>query len=166
MKTLTLTQPWASLVALGQKNIETRSWRTSYRGPLAIHAAKGMSKEDKELCFTDPFFGALTGLEPRNYSLRGARELNLRVSNLPRGQVIATCRLVGCESVDKHCFNVDGLLCTLNEPHGRSFEMTEKERAFGNYDVGCGRFAWILADIRAITPVPARGHLSLWNWDV
>lgn len=41
-KILTLSQPYASLVALGAKRIETRSWRTSYRGPLAIHAAKGL----------------------------------------------------------------------------------------------------------------------------
>jgi activating signal cointegrator 1 len=39
MKVLTLHQPWASLVALGVKTIETRSWSTKYRGPLAIHAA-------------------------------------------------------------------------------------------------------------------------------
>lgn len=41
MKALTLTQPWASLVALGHKRFETRSWSTNYRGELAIHAAKG-----------------------------------------------------------------------------------------------------------------------------
>lgn len=41
MKCLTLTQPWATLVALGLKGVETRSWSTDYRGPLAIHAAKG-----------------------------------------------------------------------------------------------------------------------------
>lgn len=40
MKALTLWQPWASLVALGVKTIETRSWSTSHRGPLAIHASK------------------------------------------------------------------------------------------------------------------------------
>lgn len=39
MKALTVHQPWASLIALGHKRIETRSWSTSYRGPLAIHAA-------------------------------------------------------------------------------------------------------------------------------
>lgn len=41
MKALSLTQPWASLVVSGKKQIETRSWATSYRGPLVIHAAKG-----------------------------------------------------------------------------------------------------------------------------
>lgn len=41
-KALTLTEPWATLMKLGEKNIETRSWRTSFRGPVAIHAAKAM----------------------------------------------------------------------------------------------------------------------------
>lgn len=40
MKALSLKQPWASMVANGTKTIETRSWRTSYRGPLAIHASQ------------------------------------------------------------------------------------------------------------------------------
>lgn len=40
MKALTLWQPWATLIAIGAKTIETRSWSTNHRGPLAIHAAK------------------------------------------------------------------------------------------------------------------------------
>jgi len=39
MKALSLRQPWASLIADGRKTIETRTWRTRYRGPLAIHAS-------------------------------------------------------------------------------------------------------------------------------
>ena len=39
MKALSLRQPWASLIADGRKTIETRTWRTYYRGPLAIHAS-------------------------------------------------------------------------------------------------------------------------------
>ncbi|HAX75744.1 MAG TPA: hypothetical protein DCY88_07895 [Cyanobacteria bacterium UBA11372] len=37
---LTLWQPWASLVFLGLKKYETRSWGTPYRGQMWIHAAK------------------------------------------------------------------------------------------------------------------------------
>ncbi|MEG3875770.1 ASCH domain-containing protein [Microcoleus sp. herbarium7] len=37
---LTLWQPWASLIQQEVKRIETRSWATNYRGPIAIHAAK------------------------------------------------------------------------------------------------------------------------------
>jgi activating signal cointegrator 1 len=41
MKALSLLQPWASLVVMGVKTIETRSWNTSYRGELLIHASLG-----------------------------------------------------------------------------------------------------------------------------
>lgn len=40
MKALTLWQPWASLWAHQLKINETRSWATTYSGPLAVHAAK------------------------------------------------------------------------------------------------------------------------------
>lgn len=40
MKAISLWQPWASAIALGFKKIETRHWKTSYRGSLLIHAAK------------------------------------------------------------------------------------------------------------------------------
>lgn len=39
MKALSIIEPYASLIAEGKKHIETRSWRTSYRGPLLIHAS-------------------------------------------------------------------------------------------------------------------------------
>ena len=41
LKALSLLQPWASLAVMGYKTIETRSWTTSYRGILLIHASKG-----------------------------------------------------------------------------------------------------------------------------
>ena len=40
MKAISLWQPWASAIVAGLKRVETRSWATSYRGPLIIHAAK------------------------------------------------------------------------------------------------------------------------------
>jgi activating signal cointegrator 1 len=33
-------QPWASLIVMGVKTIETRRWPTSHRGPLLIHASQ------------------------------------------------------------------------------------------------------------------------------
>ena len=38
MKALTIIQPWATLLAAGKKRIETRSWKTNYRGEILIHA--------------------------------------------------------------------------------------------------------------------------------
>lgn len=41
MKALTISQPFATLIASGQKWVENRSWETHYRGQLLIHAGKG-----------------------------------------------------------------------------------------------------------------------------
>lgn len=84
MKTLTLTQPWATLVAIGAKHIETRSWYTSYRGPLAIHAAKGFPPSAIELCLEEPFATVLDAAGVR------------RPRNLPRGAIVAVVDLVDC----------------------------------------------------------------------
>ena len=47
MKALTVRQPWAWLLFHG-KPVENRGWYTTYRGPLAIHAAKGMARAEYE----------------------------------------------------------------------------------------------------------------------
>lgn len=48
MKVLTIKQPWASLIMLGLKKYEFRSWKTDYRGELLIHAGKGIDKDGME----------------------------------------------------------------------------------------------------------------------
>lgn len=40
MKAISLKQPWASMIARGDKTIETRTWPTKYRGDLLIVASK------------------------------------------------------------------------------------------------------------------------------
>ena len=40
MKALTIFQPYAHLIATGEKRVENRTWPTHYRGPLLIHAGK------------------------------------------------------------------------------------------------------------------------------
>lgn len=48
MKVLSLKEPYASLIKEGKKKIETRSWKTNYRGIIYIHASKTrISKEDR-----------------------------------------------------------------------------------------------------------------------
>ena len=34
MKTLTIKQPWATLIAMGIKDIENRTWPTKFRGTI------------------------------------------------------------------------------------------------------------------------------------
>lgn len=40
MKVLSIQEPYATLILNGYKKIETRSWKTSYRGDILIHASK------------------------------------------------------------------------------------------------------------------------------
>ena len=40
MKVITIQEPYATLIMHGKKKIETRSWKTSYRGKIYIHAGK------------------------------------------------------------------------------------------------------------------------------
>ncbi len=50
IKALSIKQPWASLIAWGDKTVEWRSWATKYRGPLFIHASgrKFIADDDDE----------------------------------------------------------------------------------------------------------------------
>ncbi len=84
MKCLSVCQPWATLLALGAKRYETRSWATSYRGPIAIHASKTFKEAARRLCEEDPF---RTFLHRAGYR---------RTTDLPLGAVIGTAELIGC----------------------------------------------------------------------
>jgi hypothetical protein len=135
MKALTLTQPWATLVAIGAKRIETRSWRTSYRGPLAIHAAKGFPKWARE--FT---------LEPVCYEIaRFGKPTN---PAYPLGCILATCSLVAC---------------TLTSLAFEE-RLTARERAFGDYSPGRFAWI-LEDVKQLPEPIPAKGALQLWNWE-
>lgn len=45
MRALSIRQPWAWLIAFGHKPVENRTWSTSFRGPLLIHAGKKIDNE-------------------------------------------------------------------------------------------------------------------------
>ena len=88
MKAITLWQPWASLIAVGAKTIETRGWATNYRGPLAIHAAKRRAKfEDMKHLVS----GQLDAWEA--WFRAGLVSDDGATDNMPYGQIVATCTL-------------------------------------------------------------------------
>ena len=45
MKTLTIKQPFATLIVEGLKEYEFRTWKTNYRGEILIHAGKAVDKK-------------------------------------------------------------------------------------------------------------------------
>jgi hypothetical protein len=40
MKALSVKQPWANMIANGEKTIETRTWATDYRGDLLVVSSR------------------------------------------------------------------------------------------------------------------------------
>jgi hypothetical protein len=142
MKALTLTQPWATLVAVGAKRIETRSWRGWYRGQIAIHAAKSWPKWAREF-----------SQEPECWEVLRKYILPWRCSRYPLGAVVATCRIVDYLRTE------DLELAALTGQR----VLSKQERGFGDYSEG--RYAWLLDDIEILPePIPARGALGLWEW--
>lgn len=49
MKTISVRQPWASLIAAGVKTVENRSRPTRYRGRVLIHAGRAIDRDGMEL---------------------------------------------------------------------------------------------------------------------
>ncbi|MCK9370153.1 ASCH domain-containing protein [Candidatus Dojkabacteria bacterium] len=45
MKALTIQEPYASMILEGKKTIETRTWKTNYRGLIILHASKNPKSE-------------------------------------------------------------------------------------------------------------------------
>lgn len=103
MRVLSLTQPWATLVCLGAKKNETRSWHTTYRGPLLIHASKSYPKWAKDYERTEPFYSAL---HPRGYA---------DWVGLSCGHIIGQVEVIDCVSVESLT------------------ELNPNEEAFGDY---------------------------------
>jgi hypothetical protein len=142
MPALTLWQPWASLIALGAKQVETRSWPTSYRGDIAIHAATRWTKEEAETCLNEPFWSVLTD---------GGFTSPFKES-LPFGSIVAVAALVGCWSTGRRPVSPYPWVTTL----------TPQERAFGDYSHS--RYGWLLESIRPLpSPIPCRGFQQLWH---
>jgi hypothetical protein len=154
VKALTLHQPWATLIAIGAKRIETRSWATSYRGPIAIHAAKRWQADELEA------FGYGQG-EWR--AMRHAIGPHYRTpGDVPLGAIVAVAELTNC--IPSEGFSkVSEVLKLPRWPiPGKVFMASDNEWVFG--DLGPGRFGWVLSDVeRLAEPIPCRGALGLWE---
>lgn len=142
MQALTLTQPWAALVAHNHKRIETRPWSWNPDEPtrFAIHAAQGLKPIGGRnaldtILGREPFVSLLAGVE------------------LHFGAIVATATLTGCL---KTRYLWDQLA------HKPDFVPGRYEDALGDYTPG--RYAWLLADItRLDEPIPCSGARGLWH---
>lgn len=148
MKALSLWEPWASLMATGAKKIETRSWGTSYRGPLLICASRRrhLGELIHHLCIWQ-FQGCLAPLVGEPLDLTAMSWPGVKIEHLQFGNAVALVDLVDCKPT--------GAL-TLDE--------IGTDGPFGDYSRG--RFAWITTNLRRLQPFSVRGKQGLFEVDV
>ena len=76
MKTITIKEPWATLIVEGYKEYEFRVWKTNYRGDILIHAGKSYDENN----------------------LNRFKDRNLTYSP---GKIIAKAKITDCVLVDE-----------------------------------------------------------------
>ena len=161
VRVLTVRQPWASLIALGVKTIETRPMPTKYRGWVAIHAAAA----DTDRTILDP---AIAPAWDRLGDFIGG--------NAPvRGAVVAVARLIDCLPVvenpgDLYAVGGEGPCIIREGPSTLTYSCGDIEDddvadlddqlLYGDFTPG--RYGWLLTDVRPLaTPIPWKGALGL-----
>lgn len=170
MKCLSLWQPWASLIAIGAKQVETRSWRTKYRGPIAIHAAKVWNQQIETLCKLDTSISSALRsddeIRSRMFDPPAEDRLGL-VRALPLGCVVAVGVLDMCLPTPRDAPDM-GNTFTVFDPRRLPdadpgvYAITPSERLLGDYSPG--RYAWVLRDVRRLAmPVPCVGKQGLFD---
>lgn len=137
MRIISLYQPWASLVAMGAKTFETRSWYTPYRGLVLIHAGLKITPEAAELVTRWPWDMAL-----KRHGVTTMRDL-------PLGAIVGVATLRNVRST------TDTLKIMT--------DMIDRDQEFMLGDYAPGRFAWELTGIIDVHPIPLRGQQGLWT---
>ena len=157
---ITLWQPWASLIAQGHKQIETRSWQppiSAIRQPIAIHAAKRLVKpndvdEETRRKVTE-LLGSFWYMDVPSY-----------------GVVVATATLKAAIKVNPAAYDdyeltvINEVKRTVAERTGTAIDFPPHEYLFGDFTPG--RWLWILTDVQPVDPpIECKGQQGLWQFD-
>lgn len=173
MKCISLHQPWASLVVYGKKRVETRSWPTTYRGPLLIHASSKWDGAIQSLCLEAPFRDALANygvpIPPHSWT---AEDVARRKAGwgMPFGAIIGRVNLIDCF----HTQDVAGDdLGAATAPYTidrdalrqrKTLFISNRERAFGDYSTG--RYAFLFEKPEVFEkPIKFSGLQRIFNVD-
>ena len=136
MKALTIWQPYASFFAAGAKKYETRSWRTDYRGPIAIHAA------------LRPMGWIAEHTAPEAVEIAARIFGSEGMMDLPTGKIVAFGRLTACELMTEEFIR----------------QQTPEELAVGDWQPA--RYAWRIEDVESVDPIEIKGQQGLWTLDL
>jgi hypothetical protein len=132
-RAISLWQPYASLVALGYKPIETRLWPTPYRGDFLVCATKAPApREDYDR--------VLGRLRTRCVPTYG----QLEPESSPKGVALCLVTLLECRPMTE-ADEEDAWVPYLNPKTGKP------------------RWAWVLGNRRPVTWTPVSGKQGWFN---
>jgi len=142
MFVITVSQPWASLIALGQKSYLIRDGKDSYyyRGPVFIYAAKSVRMRDTGVNHfrSEPTKSILSGYGFHKYS------------DLPMSSIVAMA-----DFVDVWPASMLGIIAEEDKIHG---------------DPYTGEWMYMFENICAIEPIPIDDYVavdkSMWAWPI
>lgn len=165
MKAITISEPWASLIAYGDKKVETRPWKTEYRGKIAIHAAKSSKVVDRPQDYNaiPPY------LKLMYHRVEKGDMPEYMRNGLSLGCIIAIADLVDCRKIIQRkrltiCRNDKEEIILENAKI--ILEGDIEIDGISEYDLGdytLGRYAWIFENAKRIDPIPVIGKQKLWN---
>lgn len=136
IRVLSIKEPHATLLLTPCKNFETRSWATSYRGEIYLHASQSVPSYRTDRDMWDRVLKLYAKEEERT-----GKPLLLH-----KGLIYAKATLVDC--VEMTAENIAAL--------------DQDEIDAGYYTPG--RYMWVLKDVTPIDPIPAKGHLGIWKY--
>jgi activating signal cointegrator 1 len=150
IRIVSLWQPWATLIALGLKEYETRSFGTSYHGPLAIHATK---KQPCDVWAQVEQIWQLSGQDERLTQLLDSRG----TFEFPQAAIVAAA--VGVSSMPMMVGEPkqSGQIREFRDGRWQYLigAMSPLERACGDWQAG--RFGWRLIGVKPMPNIPYKG---------
>ena len=127
---ISIRQPWAWAIVHAGKDIENRNWPTRYRGPVCIHAAKGMGKA--EYADAAQFITTTLKCSPDNAWLMKWHGVCAASYRLDRGGIIGVAEIVDCvlESPSQWFFGPYGFVLR----NARAVDFVSVKGALGLFD--------------------------------
>lgn len=152
LRCLSLDQPYASLIAIGVKTIETRSWSTKHRGRIGIASTAKKPIEGDEIGDT----GWYSEYDVDHWIINNWRQT--RAHPGPLGAIVATANLVDCvpmiamNDISRdgchRLFVGDDCLWRTRPGGGPAIDVSG-QLPYGDFTPG--RWAWLLDDVKPTT---------------
>lgn len=149
MKVLSIRQPWASLIVKGCKDVENRTWKTDYRGPIAIHASGTFDwsffKFIDEFDQTDVLRFYVPAIR-RYFGMDGSKKITKNQNKFSA--------IIGTVMLDH-----------ITPPDEAATIIESTDQDFSDW-ASSGCYWWHLSGAKELeNPIPCKGKLNLWNYD-